>query len=272
MREPTGKPAHTGDRVAAVNRHPDITGNEARVGIAIAVRDGPLGVFASRETIAADTALSLTSVKTALAGLSSKGLLSSKRRGSGRAARRILHYERFPVAPARDDPDSPPTLFDGLETGPSGAAPDGLDTGPQDGLKTGPQDGLETGPHNRKGTGREPEESGARARGRRLPENWLLPNADAQWSARELGWSQERIAETELVFRDHWTAATGKNALRRDWSAVWRNWCRRERSLTRGGATSRAEHVDRNQARQDANAEAFAGAAKILFGGSDDSR
>ena len=275
-----GKPERPLDRVATVNRHPDITGNEARVGISIAVRDGPRGAFASRETLASDSGLSLSAIKRALGGLTAKGLLTSKRRGPGRAARRILHYERFPAPSETDGPKAAAPLFDGPETGPSSAAPDGPVSGPIDGPVSGPIDGPETEPLNRKRTRRDEPEERARARATRLPDDWLLPNADAEWAARELGWPQERIAETEAIFRDHWLAEAGRNALRLDWSAVWRNWCRRERSLTGGGATSRTERnaeaarrfVNRNQARQDANAEAAAGAAEILFGGSDDSR
>lgn len=35
------------------------------------------------------------------------------------------------------------------------------------------------------------------------------------------------------IFRDHWTAKTGKDATRLDWLATWRNWVRRERAAPR---------------------------------------
>lgn len=32
------------------------------------------------------------------------------------------------------------------------------------------------------------------------------------------------------MFRDHWIAKPGADALKLDWSATWRNWCRRTAS------------------------------------------
>jgi uncharacterized protein YdaU (DUF1376 family) len=62
------------------------------------------------------------------------------------------------------------------------------------------------------------------ARASRLPTDWGLTD------------SRKAIAESERLdpvrthqkFTDHWRAASGANARKRDWEAAWRNWCRNE--------------------------------------------
>ncbi|MEO6080645.1 MAG: helix-turn-helix domain-containing protein [Steroidobacteraceae bacterium] len=57
----------------------------------------------------------------------------------------------------------------------------------------------------------------------------------------ELTPSRQRFAQQEGVdaqrtfamFHDHWRAASGKGATKRDWDAAWRNWCRREAEFKR---------------------------------------
>ena len=84
-----------------------------------------------------------------------------------------------------------------------------------------------------------PESVSAPKNGARLPESWMLPDEAAKWTARELNWSQDRIAETEARFRDYWIAVPGAKGRKRDWIATWRNWCRRD--LDSGGKPRRDE-------------------------------
>jgi hypothetical protein len=68
-------------------------------------------------------------------------------------------------------------------------------------------------------------------KGSRLSPDWR-PNDDGWREAVRLLGSQR--AETELAkFRDYWIAKPGKDALKLDWDATWRNWVRTagERSL-----------------------------------------
>lgn len=58
-----------------------------------------------------------------------------------------------------------------------------------------------------------------------LSENWQ-PDADCQAYAESLGLNLEETIEN---FRDYWLAKAGKEALKRDWNAVWRSWCRKSR-------------------------------------------
>ena len=75
----------------------------------------------------------------------------------------------------------------------------------------------------------EPEPEKAK-RGKRLPENWSLPDDWFDWAMSErpeLGEAGIRL-EAEK-FADHWHAAT-KNAAKLDWLATWRNWVRNARA------------------------------------------
>lgn len=66
----------------------------------------------------------------------------------------------------------------------------------------------------------------ARARtGMRLPENWTPTEADLSFAGTILP-NQQILMEIER-FRDHWRAANGPPSVKRDWSAAWRNWCRK---------------------------------------------
>ena len=48
-------------------------------------------------------------------------------------------------------------------------------------------------------------------------------------------WTPQQVADVFAIFRDHWTAKSGKDATKADWLATWRNWCRREKSFSRDG-------------------------------------
>ncbi len=61
-------------------------------------------------------------------------------------------------------------------------------------------------------------------RGGRLPDDWQ-PGADDRAFATGLGLDPIAVANR---FRDHWRAKAGADARKLDWSATWRNWCRRD--------------------------------------------
>ncbi|WP_455473969.1 YdaU family protein [Bartonella sp. B30(2025)] len=62
------------------------------------------------------------------------------------------------------------------------------------------------------------------AKGQRLPADWT---ADIHAAVLE-GLSEEQARWQEKKFRDYWHAKSGKEALKVDWQATWRNWFRRE--------------------------------------------
>lgn len=61
-------------------------------------------------------------------------------------------------------------------------------------------------------------------RGSRLPADWQPSEADREF-ARSLSLDAGRVAEQ---FRDFWHAKAGKDAVKLDWPATWRGWCRRD--------------------------------------------
>ncbi|KEG21429.1 hypothetical protein H710_00379 [Bartonella bacilliformis Ver097] len=61
-------------------------------------------------------------------------------------------------------------------------------------------------------------------KGHRLPADW---QADISMAMTE-GLSEEQARWQEKKFRDYWRAKSGKEALKVDWPATWRNWCRYE--------------------------------------------
>ncbi|MET3560613.1 uncharacterized protein YdaU (DUF1376 family) [Bartonella japonica] len=61
-------------------------------------------------------------------------------------------------------------------------------------------------------------------KGQRLPSDW---QADISAAVLE-GLSEEQARWQEKKFRDYWKAKSGKEALKVDWQATWRNWYRWE--------------------------------------------
>lgn len=73
----------------------------------------------------------------------------------------------------------------------------------------------------------------ASPRGARLPEDWKPGESLMTWYRSEFlpnGWSddgRENCRREHEKFRDHWLAAAGQTARKKDWDAAWRNWMRR---------------------------------------------
>ena len=65
-------------------------------------------------------------------------------------------------------------------------------------------------------------------KGSRLPDDWTLPDDLRAWTKTDRGWTDERISDTAERFRDYWISVAGAKGIKRDWPAVWRNWCRRD--------------------------------------------
>ena len=84
------------------------------------------------------------------------------------------------------------------------------------------------------------QSSRARARGTRLASDWLPPEEFVAWALHEQPtWTPQHVQRVGEMFRDYWTSKPGREGLKLDWLATWRNWVRRERPLTtRPGATT----------------------------------
>ena len=80
-------------------------------------------------------------------------------------------------------------------------------------------------PHKSKSKPEKP--AGNCKRGSRLPDDWVLPNSWGQWALVNCPTSTaEAIREVAQDFADYWHAKAGKDAVKADWPATWRRWCR----------------------------------------------
>lgn len=80
----------------------------------------------------------------------------------------------------------------------------------------------------------DPPASGSSSkRGSRLAPDWVLPKVWGTW-ALERGMPEARIRNEAEKFRNHWVSKPGKDGLKLDWEATWRNWVLR--SLDEGPA------------------------------------
>ena len=69
------------------------------------------------------------------------------------------------------------------------------------------------------------------SKGIRLPEDWKLPKAWGEWALGERpAWSSEDVRQCSLRFADFWHAKAGKDAVKLDWQATWRNWVRNDKA------------------------------------------
>ncbi|WP_175869492.1 YdaU family protein [Bartonella gabonensis] len=84
-------------------------------------------------------------------------------------------------------------------------------------------------------------------KGHRLPETW---QADIEAAVSE-GLSEKQAHWQAKKFRDYWQAKSGKEALKADWQATWRNWFRREierqeQQKQQGGISPRPSESNEN--------------------------
>lgn len=63
-------------------------------------------------------------------------------------------------------------------------------------------------------------------RGSRLPADWRLPKDWGEWAVSE-GLPPDETRREGEKFRDYWIARPGKDGVKLDWGATWRNWARR---------------------------------------------
>jgi hypothetical protein len=65
----------------------------------------------------------------------------------------------------------------------------------------------------------------SKLRGARLPEGFVVPDEWLAWARRDFPQINARLEAAKFV--DHWHAAAGQQASKRDWKAAWRNWIRK---------------------------------------------
>ncbi|MCA3080575.1 MAG: hypothetical protein ING71_17505, partial [Rhodocyclaceae bacterium] len=74
-------------------------------------------------------------------------------------------------------------------------------------------------------------------RGSRIPEDWQ-PSQDDYNQALNMGLTVEKVDNEANKFRDYWISKAGKDAVKLNWSATWRNWCRTAKDRSRAPSYS----------------------------------
>lgn len=64
-------------------------------------------------------------------------------------------------------------------------------------------------------------------RATRVPDGFA-PNDDLVAFGRNLGFTEQALTDITAEFIDYWKSKPGKDGLKRDWPATWRNWVRKE--------------------------------------------
>jgi len=80
-------------------------------------------------------------------------------------------------------------------------------------------------------------------KGTRLPIGWLLPS-DWVIDATDVGIPSGAVQIESDKFRDYWIAKAGSQAVKRDWRATWRNWCRSAWERTYRGKPTKPSRMD----------------------------
>lgn len=70
---------------------------------------------------------------------------------------------------------------------------------------------------------------GRSPKGSRLPADWRLATEQIEWAVgAQPTWDAEHALKIGEAFRDYWTSKPGREGVKLDWDATWRNWVRRE--------------------------------------------
>jgi hypothetical protein len=112
----------------------------------------------------------------------------------------------------------------------------------------------------------------AKPKATRIPQDWLLPKSWGEWAVNDLGMAAQSVRLEGDKFADYWRAKPGRDALKLDWLATWRNWCRSaaDRAPRRGGQSVAAQTTaDRNAALMRMLGVPTDGDGDVIEGGSD---
>lgn len=170
-------------------------------------------------------------------------------------------YEYVGMAPpdvgggSEPDPDLPPPELPEFPTGSppvqdqcGKSSPEGEGEGEGEGIGEGGERGSGGKPDNDPPPDDPPKQE--RARGARLPKDFVLPKDWGDWAVAE-GIPPDLVRVEAAKFTDHWHAASGQSASKRDWKAAWRNWIRRAVELNpklKGSADGTDADLERRMA------------------------
>jgi hypothetical protein len=191
-------------------RRPETTIYHVAVYAALASHTGPGGIHPSQATIAAEAHCSERQVRSALADLDAIG-------------RATNGYVLHPHGRLADDEESMEVAAH--DAGTSEVAAQSFEVAAHSAGGSGTQVQsrplIEEEPIKKNPL----EEVGPRKRGERIPEPFFLTSKMRAWAADEVPGLDVDAHTREFV--DHWRAASGQNAVKRDWVAAWRNWMRK---------------------------------------------
>lgn len=190
-------------------RDENVPGRDVLVYASLASRSGLGGIYPSQQTIAKETQLSERTVRTALRELEELGVIQRVTRRAtkrGRSTGLTTMYTLTPNGNLADEEE--PAIIAGRSEGPA-TEEEGTGKSEQVALL------IEV----------EPVEVEARKRASRIPEPFMLTIEMKAWAAHETPGLDVEAHTREFV--DHWRAASGQSAVKRDWVAAWRNWMRK---------------------------------------------
>ena len=84
----------------------------------------------------------------------------------------------------------------------------------------------------------------AKTKGTRLTSDWQLPKASGEWALSE-GFTREMVLFEADKFRDYWISKSGRDAVKLDWDATWRNWIRNSKTnIKKTFAEQKQDYMD----------------------------
>jgi hypothetical protein len=191
-------------------------------------------------SIAARVEVSRETVRRALKRLEERGIIRRRQRfkADGSRASDVITLElhwRAPDStvlsgPAAPSPRRTPPQSEGTSPRSEGTVPSDIGSNPNK-PKRNLTSSLRSDVRPRTdapSSRQEARQNTPRAKASRLPDDWQLPADWADWVLGEFEVSRTEIADTAASFRDYWCGKPGAQALKLDWPATWRNWCRRE--------------------------------------------
>ena len=179
--------------------------NAILVYASLSSRAGMGAIFPSQATIAEECGLSERTVRTMLRRLDELGLVERHRRSTKGKKRATDGYTLHPNGRAEL-----PENVAGSSDLPANERP-----------STGNQQHV--APYIE--VDRDEVDKGPLKRGTRIPEPFMLTAEMRAWAASEVPGLDVDAHTREFV--DHWRAASGSTATKRDWVAAWRNWMRK---------------------------------------------
>lgn len=110
-------------------------------------------------------------------------------------------------------------------------------------------------------------------RGSRLPSDWTLPEDWREWATTELlshgaglPAAMDWVARAADRFRDHWLGKSGKDGVKADWEATWRNWVRRDIDDGKAPKAGKGANEQADEANSRRSAERVAAVVARLAG------